>query len=467
MSNEIVINIPPAFKELFKPKRYKVYWGGRGSGKSWAFALALLILASSKRLRILCVRELQVSIADSVHKLIADLIGAYNLPGWTVTQTSIRHACGSEFIFKGLKHNLTEIKSTEGVDIVWAEEAEKISSNSWEVLIPTIRKEGSEIWISFNAKNPTDATYIRFVFNALEDAVVKKVSWRDNPYFPEVLRKEKDTLQRTDPEAYKHIWEGEFDTRYFGGIYSKWMADAAQEGRIRGDLFDPALPVFTAWDLGRRDATTIWWFQRAGNENRIIDYYENTLENMPHYCGQITGYHQSIKIEDVNGITRIIPQPRGEPLKGLERRREYKYGNHYVPHDARNKLLQSGGLSIIEIADAMGVRMSLVQASSQQNQIEAARATIPECFFDGDRCKRGIECLNQYQFEYDEDRKVFKNKPDHNWASHGADAFEILALVRKGVTVAPQLAAPRFLHDMTAAELFAVDAPQDTNFNGF
>ena len=115
----------------------------------------------------------------------------------------------------------------------------------------------------------------------------------------------------------------------------------------------------------------------------------------------------------------------------------------------------------------MGVRMSLVQASSQANQIEAARSTIPECFFDGERCKRGIDCLNQYQFEYDEDRKVFKSKPDHNWASHGADAFEILALVRKGVTVEPKTASPRFLHDMTATELFAIDAPQDTNFNGF
>lgn len=388
------------------------------------------------------------------------MISKYEMQGYEITQTTIRHKCGTEFFFKGLKHNLTEIKSTEGVDIVWAEEAEKISAASWEVLIPTIRKEKSEIWISFNAKNPTDATYQRFVFKALDDAVVKKVSWRDNPHFPEVLRKEKDTLEKNDPQAYAHIWEGEFDTRYFGGVYSKQMAEAAQQGRIRGDIWDKSLPVHTAWDLGRRDSTSIWWFQRTGSENRIIDYYEATLENMPHYCSQITGYHQSIKLEDINGITRIIQQPRGKAMEGLERRRAYKYGDHFVPHDARNKLLQSGGLSIIELADAMDVRMSLVPASSQQNQIEAGRATIAESFFDRDRCAKGIDCLNQYQFLWDDDRKVFKDKPDHNWASHGADAFEILALARKGVTIEPKAASPRYSDSMTADELFQVKGLQ-------
>ena len=409
----------------------------------------------------MCERELQNSITDSVYKLFVDMIDKYKLPGFTITQTSIRHENGSEIFFKGLKHNLTEIKSTEGVDIVWAEEAEKISSNSWEVLIPTIRKEGSEIWVSFNAKNPTDATYTRFVFNELTDAVVKKVSWRDNPYFPQVLEKERRTLEVNDNEAYKHIWEGEFDTRYFGGVYSKQMSEAAAAGRICGDIYDPALPVYTAWDLGRRDATTIWWFQRTNNENRIIDYYENTLENMPHYCSQVTGYQQTIKLEDLNGITRIISQPRGSALDGLERRREYKYGGHYVPHDARNKLLQSGGLSIVELADAMGVRMSVVAASSQQNQIEAGRATIAESYFDRDRCAKGIDCLNQYQFEYDEERKTFKDKPDHNWASHGADGWEILSLVRKGVTVATDAEKPRFWLDQSADELFGVKVSDD------
>lgn len=452
--SDIKLTVPKCFKELVEPHRYKVFWGGRGSGKSWAFALVLLLMGMSRPLRILCVRELQASIADSVHKLLADLISTYDLQGYTVTQNTIRHECGTEFIFKGLKHNLTEIKSTEGVDIVWAEEAEKITGNSWEVLIPTIRKERSEIWVSFNAKNPTDATYVRFVFNPLDDAIVKKVSYRDNPFFPVVLEKERQTLLRNDPVAYQHIWEGDFDTRYFGGVYSKQMATAAQEGRIRGNLYDPELLVHTAWDLGRTDSTVIWFYQRAGKEIRLIDFYENNLEEPPHYCGQVLG--KRLTLDVIDGVYKLKVH---EDIPGLERRRGYKYGEHHVPHDAAHKLFAAFGRSIVQTADACGVRMISHVASSQQNQINAARLMLSHSWFDIDHCKDGIECLSQYQYLWDDDRKVFKDKPDHNWASHAADAFELLALVRQSDSKTPILPVPRFLNEMTADELFWPQTP--------
>lgn len=397
------LQIPEAFQELITTrKRYKVYYGGRGGAKSWAFADSLLLLGGLAPLRILCARELQVSIADSVHKLLADQIAEYSLDDfYEVQKTTIIGANGTEFLFKGLKHNATEIKSTEGIDICWVEEAEKVSENSWELLIPTVRKADSEIWISFNPKNPTDATYQRFVFTKRDDALVKKVSWRDNPFFPDVLEKERQHMLKTDPLAYKHIWEGEFDERYFGGVYAKWIADIAEKGRIKEGLYDPELPVHTAWDLGFDDATTIWFWQVALSEVRLIDYYEHNGEGIEHYCN----------------VLKTKP---------------YKYGNHYAPHDAGYKMQAAGGRSIADQALAQGVMMHIVPATSQQNAIEAARKTLESAWIDP-ACKEGIEALKQYQFEYDEDKKVFRSKPRHDWASHASDAFEIIGQVWREV----------------------------------
>lgn len=422
--SEIVI--PRAFQDLFKPARYKTYWGGRGSGKSQSFALALLVKAYNEPLRILCAREFQTSISDSVHKLLADMVREYELDDvYDITQTSIRNKVnGSEFIFKGLKHNATEIKSTQGVDICWVEEAEKVSDNSWELLIPTIRKKGSEIWVSFNAKAADDPTYIRMVLRADSDSIVRKVSWRDNPFFPDVLEKERLKLLKDDPEAYKHIWEGEFDTRFFGGVYTQWVERAREESRIIDNLYDPELPVHTGWDLGYDDSTAIWWFQVAGDEVRYIDYYENSGEDIEHYCSVISG-------------------------------RKYPYGSHYVPHDGNNKLLASGGRSIVQQAYGFGVKMQVVKATTQQNQIEAARKTLKTAWFDKKKTAAGVQHLLKYQYEWDEDNKKFKSKPRHDGHSHAADAFEITAMRWRVARDEELHSAPkfRFLQDATFNEI--------------
>ncbi|MBE1237484.1 PBSX family phage terminase large subunit [Phaeovibrio sulfidiphilus] len=202
--------VPPAFRPLFRPARYKVFYGGRGAAKSWAFARALVALSARTPCRVLCARELQVSIRESVHRLLCDQIDELGYGElFERKKSEIRSRAGGEFIFKGLRHNASEIKSLEGVDICWVEEAQSVSKNSWDLLVPTIRKEGSEIWVSFNPENPDDDTYRRFVRHPPENAIVVKVTWRDNPWFPETLRAEMETCRRTDPDAFAHIWEGE------------------------------------------------------------------------------------------------------------------------------------------------------------------------------------------------------------------------------------------------------------------
>jgi phage terminase large subunit len=206
---------------LFEKWRYKVLHGGRGGAKSWGAARALLLLASENKLLILCAREFQNSITESVHRLLSNQIVELGLQSfYTVTNNSIMGRNGSEFIFAGIRKDIEKVKSTEGIDICWVEEAEKVSKRSWEVLIPTIRKDGSEIWVTFNPDEETDPTYVRFILNPPPDAKVVEINWRDNPWMPEVLRKEKDYLFKVDPEAAEHVWEGKTNTRSDAQIFA-------------------------------------------------------------------------------------------------------------------------------------------------------------------------------------------------------------------------------------------------------
>lgn len=397
-------DIPEIFADLFEPKRYKVYYGGRGGAKSWGFADALLIMGTQRKLRILCTRELQKSITDSVHKLLSDQIDALGLQEfYDIQKTTIKGLNGTEFLFNGLKHNAREIKSTEGIDIAWAEEAENISDASWEVLIPTVRKEGSEIWISFNTKQPTDATYRRFIFEADDDFIVKKVSYRDNPFFPEVLEKERLRLKARDPKAYEHIWEGEFDARYSGAVYAKWIAELKQRGRVSDKVkHDPAYPVCTLWDLGYSDTTAIWFYQDSPKEVIFLDYYENNSEGIGHYC---------------------------DVLKS----KEYDYLAHYVPQDAGKKLMEAGGRSIVEQAlRDHSVRMTIVPETTHANRHEGLRKVLPYCFFHETNCAAGIEAAMAYHYEYDDDLQIFKKQPAHDWSSHASTALELLPSVWRG-----------------------------------
>lgn len=394
------ITVPKAFKGLFSPKRYKVYYGGRGGAKSYNFAIALLVMGMSRKMRILCARELQGSIADSVHKLLSDIVDQYELGTfYEVQKATILGKNGTEFIFKGLKHNSTEIKSTEGVDVCWVEEAEKVSDSSWEILIPTIRKDGSEIWCSFNPKNPTDPTYRRMVLEADENFHVQKVSYLDNPFFPETLEIERRRLQSSDPVAYKHIWEGEFDERFTGFVYAEILKQAAEANRICEIPRDDVSDVITAWDLGHADSTAIWFAQKKGLEVRVIDYYENNFEPLEHYA-------------------QVIKD------KG------YRYTCHYLPHDGNHERLGARG-SIKSQLREMGLHCQTLPTTKLEAGINLTRDLLKSAYIDKNKCADGLHALRNYQYEYDDNKGMFKQKPKHDWSSHASDAMRYLAMALK------------------------------------
>lgn len=212
MSNIQTIKLPRWAKDLAKPKRYKVLWGGRGGGKSYAIADQLLIDGIQSPQRILCAREYQASIKDSVHRLLADRIDHWGLGAfYDVQRDTIIGRNGTSFIFRGVRHNVQSIKSMSGLTRVWVEEAQTVSEESWRILIPTVRDEGSEIWLSLNPNRKEDATSQRFIETEPDDCLKIKINWDGNPHFPDTLDKERRRdRERLDPATYSHIWEGEY-----------------------------------------------------------------------------------------------------------------------------------------------------------------------------------------------------------------------------------------------------------------
>lgn len=421
------IRIPEAFDFLYTPARYKGAKGGRGSAKSQSFGRALLGKGYEKKNGILCARELQVSIADSVHSLLEQLINEDPILSrfYKVTNKEIKGLNGTFFIFKGLKHNIAEIKSLQGINYCWVEEAQAVSNKSWETLIPTIREPGSEIWATWNPKNPTDPTHTRFVIEQDNDMIVREVNWRDNPYFPDVLEKERLKLLKNDPEAYEHVWEGKFDTRYSGSVYAKHVK---QEQVKEGVVYDPARPIFTAWDLGYDDATAIVFYQLARNEVHVIDYFEDNFQDIQHYCEAI--YGAKIKVDHRDERTgKVTKWHFNEELKGSEHRCDYEYtgGTHFVPHDAANKLQAAGGRSIVEQAQEFGITLFVLPAASQQDSEQALRKALPICWFNREHSSDLVQALMHYHYEHDEERNIYGKAPVHDWSSHACDAMELMA----------------------------------------
>lgn len=227
------VDTPEAYSFLYDPPlgsvRYRGAWGGRGAARSWSFARALLVLGLSAPLRILCAREWQASIRDSVHRVLSDQIALLELNGsYEIQESAIYGKNGTEFLFKGLRRDITAIKSTEGINICWVEEAQSVSDHSWRELIPTIRAPGSEIWITWNTGEEGDATHQRFVVRAeqgLLNGIIRRTSFLDNPWFPDVLRDEEQMSLRTDPEEHAHVWGGEFWRRSKAQVLNgKWVS---------------------------------------------------------------------------------------------------------------------------------------------------------------------------------------------------------------------------------------------------
>ena len=391
---------PDEMYELTQPHPYKVLYGGRGASKSWAVARWLLIEASQKSLRVLCGRETQKSISDSVHRLLSDQIVSLGLQDrYIVERSRIYGVNGSEFTFAGLRHNIDNIKSIEGTDRLWFEEAQTGSHATWTKLLPTIRRPGAEIIVTFNPELATDETYKRFVLRPPPEAWVRKFTYRDNPWFPEILRAQMRFMRDNDPDEYLWVWGGECRQTLDGAIYAKEMREAAEGGRITRIPYDQSKPVHTFWDLGRGDHTSIWFVQMGNFEFRCIDYYENRGHHIGHY------------------------------LKELQSR-PYVYGDCWLPHDAANEYLASKRSVRQQVAEA-GYKVRDVPKTAIATGINAARSIFPMTWFDEDRCSDGLDCLRRYRYEVDPETKQYSKEPLHDEWSDGADAFRYMAVALK------------------------------------
>jgi phage terminase large subunit len=391
---------PEKLQGLWEPHRFKVLYGGRGGAKSWNVARYLLVEAANKPLRVLCARELQNSMRESVHQLLRDQLALLGLTHrYIVTETEIRGLNGSLFIFAGLRHNITSIKSKEGIDKVWIEEAETVSANSWNTLEPTIRKPGSEIIVTFNPSLATNETYKRFVLNPPPGAWVVKVGYRDNPWFPDVLEKSRLALKESDPDAYLTVWEGHPLVALDGAVYAKEVRAATSEGRITAVPYALEHPVTTYWDLGRRDLTAIWFVQVVGFQVRVIDYLEDRGKVLAHYIKAV-------------------------------REKPYAYAEHWLPHDGDHELLGAQRTIAEQLRDAQFEvrRIPHYGPGAVQEGINAARTLFPRCWFDETRTAAGLERLRTYRFKVDPDTGGYSMVPLHDDASNGADAFRGIAV---------------------------------------
>lgn len=391
------LQLPEKLAPVFDPRRYKVMHGGRGGGKSWAVAAVLLVLAADRPLRILCAREVQRSMRDSVHRLLRDTVVRLGLEAFfEVLDNEIRGANGSLILFSGLQsHTVDSIKSFEGVDIVWVEEAHGVSKKSWDVLIPTIRKPGSEIWMTLNPDMETDETYQRFIAARSPDTWACEINWRDNPWFPDVLNEERlKSLRSQSQEDHEHIWEGKPRTVAAGSIYRHEITSLYASGRVCNVPYDPLLPVHTVWDLGWNDAMTVSMVQRGPRDVRLIDYIEDSHRTLDWYVGQLE-------------------------------KRPYRWGTDFLPHDGRTRNFQTGKSTEEQLKLLGRSRVMTLAATSIEEGIKSARMLFPLCYFDAIKTARLLECLKRYQRQL-HTQTGEPMGPLHDEYSHGADNFRYI-----------------------------------------
>lgn len=388
---------------LFGPAPYKVAHGGRGSAKSWSFARALLLLGAQRPLRILCAREVQKSIDDSVHALLKDQIQALGLEHfYSSVRDEIRGKNGTSIVYSGLaQHTITTLKSFEGCDICWVEEGQAVSKRSWDVLRPTIRKPGSEIWISFNPELDSDVTYQMFVIDPPTGAVVAEVNYTDNPWFTNKLEQERLDCLNKQPKDYDNIWLGKCKPAVSGAIYYDEVARAETESRICNVPYDPMLKVHAVFDLGWNDAMAIALVQRNASEIRIIEYIEDSHKTLDYYSA-------------------------------LLKDKRYNWGKLWLPHDGRNKDFKTGK-SAEEIMQAFGWDVAITPSMSVEDGIRLTRMTFPRMYFDKTKTTRLIQCAKRYRRSINQQTNE-PGGPMHDEWSHGADDLRYVAINAESMT---------------------------------
>jgi phage terminase large subunit len=396
---------PMAYAPLFRTARYKGAYGGRGSGKSHFFGRLLVqkCVNHSGTLAV-CIREVQKTLAQSSKRLVESKISSLGLESYSkIYSDKIQTPGDGLIIFQGMQdHTGESIKSLEGFTIAWIEEAQTLSSRSLSLLRPTIRVKHSEIWASWNPRRKSDAIDDFLRTKRPSEAIVVRTSWRDNPWFPAVLEEERMLDLTLYPERYDHIWEGEYAKAFEGAYFSKGLSEAKTERRIGRVSADPLLPLRAFFDIGgsgaQADAMAIWIVQWAGQEIRILDYIEGVGQVLAYYVAEM-------------------------------RRRGYQNALCVLPHDGVNANNITGKRFEDHLRDAE-FQVEVVKNQGKgaaAMRIEAVRRILPKCWFNEAATEAGRDALGYYHERKDENRNVGLG-PEHDWSSHGADAFGLMAV---------------------------------------
>lgn len=440
----LIVEAPRKLEPLLHPARYKAAYGGRGGGKSHFFAEEIVLRCIERETHVACIREIQGSLDKSVRKLILDKIKKFGVEHmFNAVDSEIRGPHGSIIIFRGMQdHTAESIKSLEGMDIAWVEEAQTLSDYSLRLLRPTIRKQNSEIWFSWNPRFETDAVDDFFRGNSPhragkawrrpKDCVVVEVNWYDNPWLSSDLIEEKDNDYYNDQEMAEHVWGGSYEKVGTGAYYAKHISKLEREGRIGSFPYNPDFGgVFTSWDIGVNDFSAIWFFQvhyTVGMPRvRVIDYYES----------------QNIGVQDI--IPAAMPElthdasARRDAMIEMGRDTPYTYQRHFLPHDIKVREWGAGARERIHTLVELGIRADSINVGVQtnpENRINAVREMLPMCEFDNNsRVLVGLSRLRRYTKRFNKNLGTYEG-PLKDGNDHGADSFGEFA-INAGISMPP------------------------------
>lgn len=407
------IKLPPKLIPVFQGEAdVRGAYGGRGSGKTRSFAKMTAVRGymwsmAGREGIILCARQFMNSLSDSS---LEEIKAAIRSEPWLnahyeIGEKYVRTKCGRvSYTFSGLDRNIDSIKSKARILLCWVDEAEPVTEEAWTKLIPTLREEDSELWVTWNPERKNSATHKRFRENRDPRFKVVEINWRDNPRFPDKLERDRQRDKRERPEQYEHIWEGGFKAVLEGAYYAASLTEAKQQGRIGRVAADPLMTIRLFVDIGgtgaKADAFTIWVAQFIGKEIRVLDYYE------------------------------AVGQPLASHLAWM-RSRGYEPGKAQVwlPHDGatQDKVFSVSYESALEQA---GYRVTVIPNQGKgaaSARIEAARRLFPRIWFNEDTTEAGRDALGAYHEKRDQTRNIGLG-PEHDWASHGSDAFGLMCV---------------------------------------
>lgn len=415
------IQIPPKLIPVFTGEaRYRGAYGGRGSAKSRTFAKMTAVrgyqwsMAGEEGV-IVCGREYMNSLDESS---MAEVKAAIKSEPWLEAHYEIGERYirtrdkRIEYAFIGLRHNLDSIKSKARIKLLWVDEAEPVSETAWQKAIPSVREHDSEVWITWNPERDESDTHKRFRGNPPAGSKFVEMNWRDNPWFPDVLEKERLEDQAKRPDSYEHIWEGDFVTVVEGAYYASNLTDAKAKGRIGRVEFDPLMTVRLFCDIGgagaRADAFAMWPAQFIGREIRTRDYYE----------------------------------AQGQPLAA---HLNWLRGMGYTPDRAQFWLPHDGATTdkVYAVSYESALREAGYDVTVVPNQgkgaaaarVEASRRLFGSVWFDAETTIAGRKALGWYHEKVDPERKMGLG-PNHDWSSHGADAFGLMCVAYEAPTEA-------------------------------